>query len=119
MLKTKFIFIFLALAIAAEIVFFAYVNFPTSVIFKILPSDSGISLPFSLLFIFAFGEGIFAGLILLYGAFLENQIKLKEYKRALEKTSVNADCDSSKVAVLESKIEVLEKALKTALEQNN
>ena len=44
---------------------------------------------------------------------------IKEYKKKLEKTSVNADCKESKVSVLEAKIEVLEKALKSALEKNN
>ena len=41
--------------------------------------------------------------------------KLKAYKRELEKSSITSDESDSKVKVLESKIEVLEKALKDAL----
>lgn len=38
-----------------------------------------------------------------------------EYKRELEKKSIDKDENSSKIKVLESKIEVLEKALQDAL----
>ena len=41
--------------------------------------------------------------------------KLNSYKRELEKESINSDENSAKVKVLESKIEVLEKALEKAL----
>ncbi len=63
--------------------------------------------------------GFFAGLAWLGADYLSVNAKLKEYQRKLEKTSVSAECDNSKVSVLESKIEVLEKALKSALEKNN
>ena len=45
--------------------------------------------------------------------------KLKAYKRELEKNSISSDESDSKVKVLESKIEVLEKALKNALDAIN
>ena len=45
------------------------------------------------------------------------QAKLKEYQRKLEKTSVQSSEDSSKVSILEEKINVLEKALQSALEK--
>lgn len=63
--------------------------------------------------------GLIIGLCFMVPACFEAQNKLKEYKRKLEKTSVQSSSDSSRVEVLESKIQVLEKALKSALEQNN
>ncbi|MBR1775800.1 hypothetical protein IJ750_01835 [bacterium] len=63
----------------------------------------------------------FAGLI--FGILLMNlklnvkNDKLKSYKRELEKESVSSDENSAKVKVLESKIEVLEKALENALKK--
>lgn len=45
---------------------------------------------------------------------LKNE-KLNSYKRELEKESIAADENSSRVKVLEQKIEVLEKALENAL----
>ena len=63
--------------------------------------------------------GIIVGVLWALGYYITVSDKLKEYQRKLEKTSVNAECDSSKVSVLESKIQVLEKALQSALEKNN
>lgn len=63
--------------------------------------------------------GIIAGFAWSWAYYMIADTKLKEYKRKLEQTSVNADCSDSRVNVLESKIEVLEKALKSALEKNN
>lgn len=60
----------------------------------------------------------------LLGIFLMNLIvnvkdeKLKNYKRKLEKESVSSDENSSKIKVLESKIQVLEKALENALKNS-
>lgn len=48
------------------------------------------------------------------------QVKqLSEYKRELERRGIDRDESSSKVKVLESKIEVLEKALKEAIKNKN
>ena len=44
--------------------------------------------------------------------------KINSYKRELEKESIASSENSSRVKVLESKIEVLEKALETALKSN-
>ena len=63
--------------------------------------------------------GMFAGIFWLTSYYFAAQTKLKEYKKKLEKTSVQSSSDSSRVGVLESKIQVLEKALKSALEQKN
>lgn len=63
--------------------------------------------------------GIIAGFTWMFANYLASQEKFKEYKKKLEQTTVTAECDSSKVSVLEAKIEVLEKALKSALEKND
>ncbi len=61
----------------------------------------------------------------LFGIFLMNIIifsknkKINSYARELEKESVVSAESSSRVKVLESKIEVLEKALENALKKNN
>lgn len=63
--------------------------------------------------------GVAAEFAWIWSFYAVAQEKLKEYKRQLEKKSVNVECESSKVDVLEAKIQVLEKALKSALEKNN
>ena len=64
--------------------------------------------------IFACG-GFITGILFTLSYMLDVSRKLKAYKRELEKSSINSDENDSKVKVLESKIEVLEKALKDAL----
>lgn len=76
-------------------------------------------LSYAYIILIAIVAGITAGFTWAIGLYITAQNKLKEYQRKLEKTSVNAECDNSKVEVLEAKIEVLEKALKSALEKNN
>jgi len=66
-----------------------------------------------------FIAGLLAGYAWMFTAYLTCQEKFKEYKRKLEQTTVTAESGSSKVDVLQAKIEVLEKALKSALEKNN
>lgn len=78
-----------------------------------------IHVKFVYIFIGVLFAGVLAGLAWIGADYLSVNAKLKEYQRKLEKTSVNAECDNSKVSVLEAKIEVLEKALKSALEKNN
>jgi len=63
-------------------------------------------------YIIAFLAGLAIGLMF----YFREKGKLTAYKRELEKTSVAASCDSSKINVLESKIQVLEKALQDALQ---
>ena len=64
--------------------------------------------------IFACG-GFITGILFTLSYILDVSRKLKAYKRELEKSSITTDESDSKVKVLESKIEVLEKALKDAL----
>lgn len=63
-----------------------------------------------------FIAGTLAGIFWAATFYSPVQNKLKEYQRKLEKTSVQTDEESSKVAVLEEKIKTLEKALQSALE---
>lgn len=58
-----------------------------------------------------------AGVLFTFSYVWISNTRLKSYKRELEKSSVNTSENASKVEVLESKIEVLEKALKSALEK--
>lgn len=59
--------------------------------------------------------GFISGILFVLSYMLDISRKLKAYKRELEKNSISSDESDSKVKVLESKIEVLEKALKDAL----
>jgi uncharacterized integral membrane protein len=63
--------------------------------------------------------GVTVGYAWMFTHYLTSQEKFKEYKKKLEHTTVTAESGSSKVNVLEAKIEVLEKALKSALEKGN
>jgi hypothetical protein len=59
--------------------------------------------------------GILVGLFLMNIKLNVKNDKLNSYKRELEKESISGSENSSKVKVLEAKIEVLEKALERAL----
>ena len=65
--------------------------------------------------VFTFIVGLsFAIIFIIIGNWYHN-ITLGTYKRKLEKESVTSDENSAKVKVLESKIQVLEKALENAI----
>ena len=63
--------------------------------------------------IFISGVGI--GIFLMFLRLNVKNDKINLYKRELEKESISSDENSAKVKVLESKIQVLEKALENAL----
>jgi len=63
--------------------------------------------------------GLFAGLFWAQSFMLILNRKLKSYKREVERKDISDNENCSRVDVLESKIEVLEKALKNALKNNN
>lgn len=111
-----FLKIFSILIIAAA-AYLISTNTPQSLSISILSKEYTLSFVYIAFAILA--SGISAGFFWGISYYMNANDKLKEYQRKLEKTSVNAECDSSKVSVLESKIEVLEKALKSALEKNN
>lgn len=70
-------------------------------------------LQLSIIFILGFFLGVFLMNILLV---VKNK-KLGIYKRQLEKESISSDENVARVKVLESKIQVLEKALENALKK--
>ena len=59
--------------------------------------------------------GIVIGMLLMNIFIIVKNKKINIYKRQLEKESVLSDENAARVKVLESKIEVLEKALENAL----
>jgi len=68
-----------------------------------------------LLLLGIFVSGVMAGLFLMLFKVNSKTNTLNSYKRELEKESISSDENQAKVKVLESKIEVLEKALENAL----
>lgn len=61
------------------------------------------------------GAGILSTVCLLVPFYLAQTEQLYAYKRELEKSSVKTDNSTSQVKVLQAKVEVLERALKEAL----
>ena len=70
------------------------------------------------LFLILFLAGECAGRSFLISSRISGQEKLQAYKRELEKGSVTNSASTSKIEVLENKIQVLEKALNDALKRN-
>ena len=62
-----------------------------------------------------FLSGVLTGILLMGIKLRVKNTKLNSYKRELEKEAISSSENSSRVKVLESKIEVLEKALENAL----
>ena len=62
-----------------------------------------------------FLSGVLTGILLMGFKLKVKNSKLNSYKRELEMEAVSSSENSSRVKVLESKIEVLEKALENAL----
>ena len=63
----------------------------------------------------SFFIGLVIGMLLMNFFVLVKNKKISAYQRKLEKESISSDENAAKVKVLESKIEVLEKALENAL----
>ena len=64
-----------------------------------------------------FAAGLIAGIFLMNLKLNVKNDKLNSYKRELERESISSSESDAKVKVLESKIEVLEKALENALKK--
>ena len=62
-----------------------------------------------------FLSGVSTGILLMGIKLRVKNTKLNSYKRELEKEAISSSENSSRVKVLESKIEVLEKEIKNAL----
>ena len=71
------------------------------------------------LYVVLFALGEIAGLCYLMPLCMSMQEKTKAYRRELEKGSISNSTSSSKIEVLENKIQVLEKALDDALKNQN
>ncbi|MBQ7764503.1 DUF1049 domain-containing protein [bacterium] len=63
----------------------------------------------------SFFIGLVIGMLLMNFFVIVKNKKISAYQRKLEKESISSDENAAKVKVLESKIEVLEKALENAL----
>ena len=64
-----------------------------------------------------FSIGFLTGILLMNILLLVKNKKINSYKRQLEKESISSDENEARVKVLESKIQVLEKALENALKK--
>lgn len=109
----RFIYIILNLII---LVGFCYIGYTS--ITALLANNLTINraeLFYSLLIVGAIG--LILGIYLTKIFSLKQVKKLNEYQRELERRGIDRDESSSKVKILESKIEVLEKALKEALKK--
>lgn len=74
-----------------------------------------LNLKFEYQLLCAFCAGVtFDSFIMIMIMFVKNN-KISAYQRQLEKESISSDENAAKVKVLESKIQVLEKALENAL----
>ena len=109
---------FLSILIGISTLIFLYPNVQSETILAMYNGQEFSMNLFALLCI-VFIAGILSGLFYVCSFYLPVQQKMKEYKRKLEKTSISSDEDSSKVEVLEAKIATLEKALQSALDNNN
>ena len=65
-----------------------------------------------------FVSGVLFGIFLMMLKLNVKNTKISSYKRELEKESLSSDENAAKVKVLESKIEVLEKALENTLHKD-
>lgn len=122
----RIIFNIISILMVTTVIFLAYLNINTGlsfIVWKSLSSPSFLvyhSRFFSvILIVFIFGMLVGSSWASAYYAPLQS--KLKEYQRKLERRTIQTADDSSRVAVLEEKVKVLEKALQAALEnkENN
>ena len=65
--------------------------------------------------VITFVGGVVLGLLLMNFFIIIKNKKIDVYKRQLEKEAISSDENAARVKVLESKIQVLEKALENAL----
>ena len=93
-------------------IFFLFLILSFILAFLIIGGFSG-KIAFALIYMC----GFIGGMSLVFIKLRMKNSKLNMYKRELEKESINSDESNAKVKVLESKIEVLEKALENALKK--
>lgn len=116
----KIIFNIISIIIVIAVIFLAALNTQTAFDFTVWGIHGEKTAVYHLtlvqVILITFAAGILTGIFWAAASYRPVQTKLKEYQRKLEKTSVQSTEESSKVAVLEEKIKVLEKALQSALE---
>ena len=76
-----------------------------------------LSLDLNIQLLLALLLGIILGILIMNILVIVKNKKIGAYKRQLEKESISSDKNAAKVKVLESKIQVLEKALENALKK--
>jgi len=114
----KIILSLVSVVIAAVVIVLAFLNVHTLFNFT-LSGHNSINLNLAQVILGVFLAGILVGIAWATSFYMQTQVRLKEYQKKLEKTSVISSGDSAKIDVLEAKIATLEKALKSALEQND
>lgn len=116
----KTIFNIISIIIIIAVIFLAALNTQTAFDFTVWGTSGTKAIAYHVtlvqVILMTFVAGILTGIFWAAAFYKPVQTKLKEYQRKLEKTSVQSTEESSKVAVLEEKIKVLEKALQSALE---
>lgn len=119
----RIVFNLISILIVIAVIFFASLN--TETVFNLaiwkVAGTKAILLHMTLVqvILITFIAGILAGIFWVSTFYVGPNAKLKEYQKKLEKTSIQSEEESSKVAVLEEKIKVLEKALDSALNKDN
>lgn len=124
----KYLFWIISLLIIIGWIYLLIINFNTMTSITLL--DNGLAnvlhtfprrLPMNmaLLILIMYLAGESAMFFFLLPILKQNKEKESAYERRLEKTSASKDESSSKVKVLEAKIEVLEKALEEALKKRS
>ena len=116
----RVIFNLISILMVVGVIFLAALNTQTVFDFMVWYSRKGHSailyhVTLVQIILWVFVAGILAGSCWAAAYYSSIQKKLKEYQRKLEKTSVQTNEESSKVEVLEAKIQTLEKALQDAL----
>lgn len=114
----RIIFNLVSIAIVVMVIFLASMNMQTANFIMGIAKGSSVVYHVALaeILLIFFVAGTLAGVFWAASFYAPVENKLKEYQRKLEKTSVESDEESSKVAVLEEKIKTLETALQSALE---
>lgn len=109
--KKLLIYLVINIIIFAEFGYIGYTNFTALIAHN--PQISHYELFYVLLTVATLSMVI--GIYIMTFLNMKREKKIGEYKRELERRGIDRDESSSKVKVLESKIEVLEKALKEAI----
>lgn len=118
----KIVFNLISILIIVMVVFIASLNTHTLFNFKLWVLKGTIvmyNVDLANVILAFFVIGVIAGILWAASFYSPVQNKLKEYQRKLEKTSIQGDEESSKVAVLEEKIKTLEAALESALNKED